>query len=142
MKVKIHRNISTKYKKIDRLVYSIISRETKNYGKLIGHAARASAKKCGFHVSQAGHERFKETGDKEVFATIVTDNLLHYVNEESVEEPYNPVSSNILRGWHNIWFDPTKTNKFMDGETGEPISFAEHVLFLPKGIFAKQITYI
>ena len=83
------------YWNLHKDVYSIQSRETADYGKVIGHAESVAIALPKFVVRQAGRQQVLKEQKKNVHAFVVgylTENLVF--NEEGKRITYNPYKYN------------------------------------------------
>lgn len=160
-KVEFHRNIGPEYKDLDRKVYSLKSRRTEDYGKVLLHAAEISASFCTFHVSKPGRQRTKETGQKNVHAVIRSDDLEAVHTEDdtfysdslgnmprlqgvaAAEIDPNDRYSEVLEemGYTRISYEPHNYPYFFERGTGRPVKAARHVVAHASDVFANDIEF-
>jgi hypothetical protein len=102
MKADVYRNLNTENK------FSIKSRESHNYGKVIDHKQLVVVKDVNFVVQDSGYERYKEEGQKNVHA-FVRGNLIEAYNFPCVFR-----SSLLDKLLHStrIWYNPDYDNNF------------------------------
>lgn len=100
--------------------WSVQSRSGENYGKIIMHSPSLVLSNAEFVVRQAGRNKVLQERKKNVHAFVVgvfVDNLI-------------PASGHVVRGNDTAWYDPYKTDKFLNKD-GEPLHKADVVFFHP-----------
>lgn len=96
-------------------------------GLVVLHADNIYMEDVTFAVQEAGREKVREEGRKNVHAYVRGTYLAHDLSNE--------VCDQIKEGMREAYYNPYKTETFVDRETGEPIYEADIVLCVDKKVF-------
>lgn len=113
------------YRNLNEGGYSVQSRETANYGKVIDHVDEITLVDARFVVQDAGRQRVREEGRKNVHAFVRGRKGSPAALEEGTPITYNPYAY----------------DHFVDAQTEEPVAAAECVYLSPDGVIAQGCTY-
>tara|TARA_Y100000310_G_C20439322_1_gene695287 strand:+ start:367 stop:774 length:408 start_codon:yes stop_codon:yes gene_type:complete len=127
MKVDIYRNLH-------KNCWSVRSRESHNYGRVVAHASSLILDDAKFVVSQAGRNRVLKEKKKNVHA-VVRGNLL-YTNYKSFDNSKQdvwfkyrtPIKNNYMM--RCVTYHPYKKSTFFWVDTKEPVHYSKSVIFV------------
>lgn len=113
-KVYVYRNLNRK-----GVVYSLKSRKT---GLVVDRLTNFAIENCEFKVSQAGRARVLANKRKNVHAGIVGTRTTKRLSKSGLVQ---------------VYYNPYKTDSFINIKTGKPVLKAKYVVFSEDGVFAK-----
>jgi hypothetical protein len=119
MKVDVYRNLHD-----DCL--SVRSRETEDYGTVVSHEQKIHVRDAQFVVQQAGQQKARENGCKNVHAFV-----RGVWNEESKVLDGEPVT-----------YDPFEYDHFVHAESEEPVAKASRTAVTTKGVYATGLEFL
>jgi hypothetical protein len=124
MKVDVYRNLNKE-------CWSVRSRETDNYGKVVDHTDTIIVVDAEFVVQPAGLKRTRETGVKNVHAFV-----------RGIKESQQDYSD-LLDEWgepiYNVTYDPFKKDHFYLRGSGKKIESSPLVyMSIDNGVFVQQ----
>lgn len=111
------------YRNLNNDCYSIKSRETDTYGTVIAHRDRVCVENAEFVVREAGRDRVRSSGRKNVHAFVrgVVSDRMDVVGVD-------------------VTYDPIQYDSFVVVDSEEPIRSAERVMLHEQGVEATGVT--
>lgn len=97
----------------------------KRAGEKIDYASWVSLKNVEFKVHERGRQRCIESGQRNVHAWVVGDEILSEYNYQG-QPP---------KGWHRAIYDPWKGPCFVDADTLKPVRRAAMVIMNGKDVY-------
>lgn len=115
MKVDVYRNLN-------KDCFSVRSRETNNYGRVVGHCESITIVDAEFIVQKSGQKKVRKTGIKNVHA------FVRGVRDDT---------KTITGGQTHVRYNPFETDHFVD-DSGEHIFSAACVSLSGNGVVASK----